>query len=351
MKKGSNYTILVPKRAQDYSDFNWQDSQNSPTVLFMDKNNSSNLVKLFTLMRFAIKSQSQNEKHSITFSAIDDYYKELVILAPFFWAFSKKQKVHLIQYRAEYMLDRWGFRSLLKRLVFNWICFFLNPKTIGFFDERIIQLNPDKFRHLGDPAPDIFFENFQLAPNRQTNQEILIVGKLDHRKGASLILDWLEQSKSSAHGLHCKIIVTGQAGNRKLIKKLRVNPDYSKRIVFENRWLTDLELREKIDGTNLVLLPYHKSHSSTSGILARASARRVPVLASNHGLIGWRTDFYNLGQTFSYKKLADFEIKLAEESLKSKLQNVNPIFLKLSTEEYAQTTFDALFLDDASSEQ
>ena len=60
------------------------------------------------------------------------------------------------------------------------------------------------------------------------------------------------------------------------------------------------KLQEYYTSTDYVLLPYTPDFTASSGVLSYAAKFGKPIIATDHGLIGYKINRYRLGYTYRY---------------------------------------------------
>lgn len=69
-------------------------------------------------------------------------------------------------------------------------------------------------------------------------------------------------------------------------------------IAARNDYVSDDEILRTYNACDVVLLPYAKDFSGSSGVFAHAMAFGKPVIATEHGCVGWRTRQFGVGLTY-----------------------------------------------------
>lgn len=143
-----------------------------------------------------------------------------------------------------------------------------------------------------------------------------IVGSLSKYKGVDLLVEAWCSSKKLIESKHCKLIIAG-SGKMECLENVPLN----KNIEVKNKFLTDEELDEIIDRTNIAVLPYRVI--SQSGVLLTMLAERKPVIVSNVGDITQPFEIANCGWI-----LDDIQVDTIKTLLESIVQD-NSVYVKI----------------------
>lgn len=169
---------------------------------------------------------------------------------------------------------------------------------IGLLDERLEEkLRPrDFFEYFPDPPPalpDPSMQMLESATRSKEYQNLLLVGRQSTRKGfgdiRALVENFPDLMKSNARLMLCGNLDADSEHHRRFIESARPLVDHV------DRYLGDAELRARFEASDYVLLPYTPEFSGSSGVLVSAASLGKPVIATNHGLIGYRVQRYGLG--------------------------------------------------------
>lgn len=128
-------------------------------------------------------------------------------------------------------------------------------------------------------------------------QLAVLFGSLDERKGVSVLLDAIEQLPE-ARAKEMAVLLAGPLAGAlaSRVHQRAAKLDSGVQLVLLDRRLTDAEADAAVAGADLALLPYQR-HVGSSGVLVRAAAAGVPVLAQAWGLVGHQVRTYGLGAT------------------------------------------------------
>ncbi len=180
--------------------------------------------------------------------------------------------------------------SLFKRQIKRYLYKILSINVVAL-DERLLDINANIFWF-----PDIQPGEFNPKPfNNNEIKHLALIGKQNERKGIDNFISVLVSPESSNY----KFSIFGKIENKNyenIIKKLP-NVDYY------TEYLTDAELNQKLNYVDVIVLPYSNTFIGSSGVLATAMKKKIPVLATAHGLVGYRVKRHRVGLTFQYNEL------------------------------------------------
>jgi glycosyltransferase involved in cell wall biosynthesis len=136
-----------------------------------------------------------------------------------------------------------------------------------------------------------------VEPGRQ---RLTFFGSLDDRKGIRPVLDALSALPES-NQRRLALIFAGRVGGVDrdgLLSRIAAFDETSAvQVVLDDRFLPEAEIQPLLASSNLVLLTYQREHVGSSGGLVRAAAAGVPVLSTDHGLVGMQVRRHRLGVT------------------------------------------------------
>ena len=197
-----------------------------------------------------------------------------------------------------------------KKVIFTFLKKY--PKTfIGILDERIHSNKFSKilnnaysnhFFYLPDPGPEIIYKEERPITGRI---KVLIVGLQNRRKGLDQLVKYLEKY-GNENSVEFRFV-------GKLTEETEKYRDFLKTssyIKWEEGYFPEVEIQRYYSQTDYVFLPYTPDFTASSGVLAYATAFGKPVIATDHGLIGYKTAHYHLGYTYRYN-----HIKKLQETL------------------------------------
>jgi hypothetical protein len=125
---------------------------------------------------------------------------------------------------------------------------------------------------------------------------LLAVGLQSSRKG---LRDLIKAARLiQAERLPVRILLSGKvvAGEEELTPQVAALAPVMKA---RNDYVSDAEILATYNACDAVLLPYARDFSGSSGVFAHAMAFAKPVIATEHGCVGWRTRELGLGLTYA----------------------------------------------------
>lgn len=147
-----------------------------------------------------------------------------------------------------------------------------------------------------------------------TRRRLVLFGSLDKRKGVLLVLDALQGLPDNLQR-KLSLILAGRLNDRE-------GPELRRRIhsfeagsavqlAFNDDHIPEAEIQPLLRSCDLVLVTYQR-HTGSSGLLIRAAAAGVPVLASNHGLVGSQVRSHGLGLTVDSTSADEIRTAIAQ---------------------------------------
>ena len=242
---------------------------------------------------------ARRNRDAVVWSALDDYFLAFGALGILLRLFVFRLPTAVIKYRVQFMMQVDTRRELLLKFWWQLVLAFVSPTVVGVFDERLFPTPQRKLRLLADPA-EAYFE-FSEPLELQDEFALLLVGVQNSRKGIDQISRSMQciSELAEASGLLVKIVCAGKVDEKTELDRL-LCPRPGIAFEYLPGWKTEAELAGLFRNSHLILLPYHPSHTATSGVLARAATVGRAVLASDVGLVSWRVNQYQLGRVFAY---------------------------------------------------
>ena len=124
---------------------------------------------------------------------------------------------------------------------------------------------------------------------------LLAVGLQSSRKGLRDLIRVARLIEQEA--LPVRIFVSGKLadGEHELAQQVK-----TLKTVMRSRveYVDDAEILRTYNACDAVLLPYARDFSGSSGVFAHAMAFGKPVIATEHGCVGWRTHSFGVGLTY-----------------------------------------------------
>jgi glycosyltransferase involved in cell wall biosynthesis len=179
--------------------------------------------------------------------------------------------------------------------------FLLDDRAFDPTISRIERLPEDRIIFLPDPGPTV-----QCNQKRKSEPyiKVLIVGLQSKRKGINEIFELLK-----LHGnelTNVKFLLAGRFDKETdfLIKNIA---KYNGQLEYHEGFFSEIKIKEFYENTDYVILPYEKSFSGSSGVLAYSTAFGKPVVATSHGCVGYRTTSSNIGYVYESGRIADLK--------------------------------------------
>ncbi len=273
---------------------------------------SLSIPELRQYMRALILYDRNSEDlYTLIFTALDDYLFSFMFNLNISLLLRKASRRLAIKYRVGSLLHPFlSLKNFILNLSIHISCFMWRMPLI-VFDERLMgrRVGFRKVRWI----PDLWCGDFGLFDKsvalekygyNKSDFVALLIGGMDRRKGGDFLLKALP-------------IVFNEIPEFNFCLFGKVSLEYQERFTFLSaefpdkikhfpNYLTEEELPLPYAMSSVVLLPYHSSFSSTSGVLPRAAASKRPVIASSHELVGFRVDKYDLGEIFEYGCIDQF---------------------------------------------
>jgi glycosyltransferase involved in cell wall biosynthesis len=265
---------------------------------------------LFTAALRRIEAECTG-RYDLVFLALDDYLKAYTLAAVRLRKELPRADIRCVKYRVEYLFEvRPGarLRGLVLRAMTRWSLLASGARLIAF-DERLAQRRPSYF---GGLLPDPWFGPF--SPTMKADGRALLgvgpddfvmlsLGKQDRRKGIDFLIEAFPQAAQDAQ-VRLAVVGTIAAEFRAAFDELKRR--FPRQVVHVNGFVPESALPNYFAAADAFLLPYSEDFTATSGTLARAAASGVPVLATEHGLVGYRVRTYGLGATFGARDEGSF---------------------------------------------
>jgi glycosyltransferase involved in cell wall biosynthesis len=206
-------------------------------------------------------------------------------------------------YASSRLSGRGGLSAIRKRLVLT--AALSNPRvtTVFCLDPLAAAWLEQHTRVRGVALPEPFVHDNDVAdPPRSGNGErrrLLVLGNIDRRKGIEQVVAALRLLPPALQS-QLEFVVAGAFADadrgRFLDGLARLRDETPIAVLVHDRFLAEDELQPLVRAADLVLLAYD-GHVGSSGILVRAAAAGVPVLATAEGLLGNLVAAHGLGAT------------------------------------------------------
>ncbi|MFJ6346471.1 glycosyltransferase [Pseudarthrobacter oxydans] len=242
-----------------------------------------------------------HEKPTLVFTAVDDYFGKLPWLSLVVrWLFPRT-RIIVIRYRVADLIPSKSIslRQMQKKILLRILDKLVHPET-AMFDERV-PLQPN-LHVLPDPWSGPFGNSSRKDARRHLDwadevETILLVGGQDERKGFDVAVTALKRLHTERA---VRVVLVGRVSRHLQAQLEQLVQTFGDSFTHVSEYISDEDLAIYFAASSVVLLPYHTAFTSTSGVLVRAAASSTPVVASEHGLVGWRTREHSLGMTFVY---------------------------------------------------
>lgn len=246
------------------------------------------------------------ELRTVVLTAIDDYFGMLPWLSFALRLIFPRTRIIVMRYRVADLMPAEAVlvRQRQKRLLLQLLEKVARPETV-IFDERVP--GAPRLHVLPDPWTGPFGSISRYAARKHLAwpdevEIVLLVGGQDERKGFDVAVTALMK-------LHCerasvRVALVGRVAPQLLPQLHELARSFGDSFIHVTEYISDEDLSVYFAASSVVLLPYHTAFTSTSGVLVRAAASSTPVVASGHGLVGWRTRHHSLGSTFVYPDVA-----------------------------------------------
>lgn len=135
----------------------------------------------------------------------------------------------------------------------------------------------------------------RLDPSRR---RLVVFGTIDNKKGIAQVLAALRLLSPEKQG-RLALVVAGPVVDAQRVGLVEQLEEFdaatSVQVLVEDRFLAEEEIQPLLAASDLVLLTYQREHVGSSGVLVRAAAAGVPVLATDYGIVGEQVRRHRLG--------------------------------------------------------
>lgn len=263
-------------------------------------------IKEFSEIIYQLKMLGVGKSDTVYFMALDEYLVPFSLFSPLIGLILNSQ-VFVLKYRVADLLNKRFYRLILG------IALVLSKSRMIAFDERF-----ENDRLIYKVLPDTWIGGFndQDISYRQNRRNLglpqdsfifLCIGKQDERKGIGFVLKNMDKIRSIDNA---SLLIAGEV-NRKFEEILRIEIEKGG-IIYRPSYIDESDLPYIFRAADCVLLPYSITFNASSGVLPRAAASGKPVIATSHGLVGYRVENYKLGLVFEYNNSEEFLEKLKE---------------------------------------
>jgi glycosyltransferase involved in cell wall biosynthesis len=258
-------------------------------------------------------------------------------------------KTFIQQWREKLTLSAIFRQSYLYRL------FCLDPFAVEALNRTFSQ---GKAVTLADPVPTYpadlqrsdLRERLQIQKQRRV---FLLLGALTKRKGIEQLLEAITLLPDILCQQLCLLIAGHCNQKTKLIfqsKVSQVRHTHPVQIIEHYEFISEREVQEYFQMTDVVLAPYQK-HIGMSGILLQAAAAGKPVLSSNYGLMGELVFRYQLGLAVDSTQASEIAKALTQFLQKPvtqfySLEKMKKLTQQNTIEKFSSTIFNELMTDN-----
>lgn len=284
----------------------------SPRILTIDSDLGGAWMKNLTRAEFAQVFETLLPLHAeprlrqgydLVFMALDDYLLAYAMKALSLRRLAPQARISCLKYRVEYLFSLspgLRMRGGVLRLLTRWALFASRARLVCF-DERLAAREAG---YLGGVLPDPWFGPFDARWREagrtalglgEQDFALLSLGKQDRRKGIDFLL---EVFPVVAERTSAKLVIVGTIAASFADAFEGLKKRFPGRVLHVNGFVPEADLPHYFAAADAFLLPYSEDFTATSGTLARAAASGVPVLATAHGLVGFRVRDRRMGETF-----------------------------------------------------
>jgi glycosyltransferase involved in cell wall biosynthesis len=276
----------------------------APTHARGDRLTPSQLLRYVRLAH--THARSKRTPQTVVFTALDDYLIAFVVLAPLIRILFRRHRLKVVKYRVQFLsgsLAPRDLRGYVLSMATRWSVRATGASLV-VFDERFAGMRVGG--HHVDVLPDPWFGEFSpdhrdrsRAALKASGDEFvaLTIGKQDFRKGIGTLMTACARALEEAPRL--ALYIVGRIDSDYTPSVAALMSRWPDRVHHEASFVPEVALPDYFCSADVVVMPYARLFTSTSGVLARAAASGVPVVASDHGLIGHRVSAYGLGVTFA----------------------------------------------------
>jgi len=254
------------------------------------------------------------------------------MISPYFWeqnkgSFSLRGVYHKLN---ELALRKSLLIGLIKKL------FVLSKKTRKLMMERWPNLDREKIVSVPDPIVPFAGEISQKRARNnldlpQDGKVLLYFGGLRKVKGVEVLLKAFALLNTEKN-LYLVIAGDGSPKEKGKVKSWKEGLNNPANLITRLQFIPDKDIENYFVSSDVVILPYRKDYTGTSGILQNAAAAGRPVIASHVGQIGSIIDDWGLGVTVEPEepeRLAKkIKIFLEDEDKKTKIKKITSRYTK-----------------------
>lgn len=244
---------------------------------------------------------------TIFFTALDDYFLSISYFR------KRLQKLParfvFLRYRTSFILYQPKnikdyFKKELQIFILKKIC---KPSDLLFvMDERLLDkitfFNFCNVEFLPEPwegsfGKHVISKSKEILKISEKDFVFLSIGKQTKRKGILQLLKAILVDPTILGFSKFLIIGKVEESIKKEVSEL-LDKLPNEKVILKEIFVDEGDLAHYYTACDCILLPYTSDFQFTSGVLTRAAATGVPVITTDHGVIGYRVNKNNLGLTF-----------------------------------------------------
>ena len=295
--------------------------------------------------------QETIDSYDLFFMALDDYFQSFTCLMFSVFTFRNIERCLTIKYRVSCLTASfWNIREWGIGLLMRLFCRLWRIQTI-ILDERLEGMSvggrkvlwlPDPW--LGDFSKNRFQQGRELLNYNPNDFVALVIGKQDARKGFPFLLNVLPDTLNLFSDI--QVCVCGKIDWKYREAFFQLQLDFKGRIKHIDEFIPEQQLPAIFAMASVVLMPYAPFFTSSSGVLPRAAASEVPVISTEHGLVGERVRRYDLGERFPYgdqKKFLEALMRLKMRLESKEFKQGCKVFSTISSKEAFENQIKNIF--------
>jgi glycosyltransferase involved in cell wall biosynthesis len=220
----------------------------------------------------------------------------LSIVVPYFLG----ERRTIGSYGVKDWLIRYCFRATLFSEHVNYITV-LSEKAKKKVENASKGCEEQKIKVIGDPVEKIKSKEEKKESRGKLKVEtdkpvVLYFGRITKTKGANTLLEAIKESTDRICWFICGEDMANIGGT---LRELKSSGEVNCRdIIIKDKYIENKLVNDYFISADIVVLPYEKGYVGTSGVLQKAAAAEVPVIASRVGLIGSTVKKWGMGKTF-----------------------------------------------------
>lgn len=152
-----------------------------------------------------------------------------------------------------------------------------------------------QIQYLCDPAPARPTGTAKGEPRNDGYTRLLLVGSQSSRKGLHDVVRLCNRFPIASTPIRFRLVGRLTEETEDLRPQLHKHRQV---IEWVEDYVSEAQLAEEFEAAHFVMLPYSRDFTGSSGVLASAAAHMRPVIATDHGLIGYRVRTHGIGVTY-----------------------------------------------------